>query len=170
MNFALDYQRSFVCQLHCCFLDVAHAQQLPKSVTPSAPIRRARCSTALASGLAKVVSEAHADASASSALRRHQHLRAAVRQRRTRFRRGQRRRHGNGLPGPNFKVGGRNPFPHVASSRLIMRGSPLRSSLIVRKDSPIKTLAMSKVSASPANIRRSSRSGTTCSARSRTPA
>jgi TRAP transporter TAXI family solute receptor len=42
--------------------------------------------------------------------------------------------------GPKLKVGGRNPFPHVGSSRLIMRGSPLRSSLIVRKDSPIKSL------------------------------
>src|SRR6266478_2053324 len=27
--------------------------------------------------------------------------------------------------GPKRKVGGRNPFPHVPSSRLIMRGSPL---------------------------------------------
>lgn len=43
--------------------------------------------------------------------------------------------------GPNYKVGGKNPFPHVAGSRLIMRGSPLRSSFFVRKDSPIKTLA-----------------------------
>ena len=43
--------------------------------------------------------------------------------------------------GQKLKVGGRNPFPHVGSSRLIMRGSPLRSSLIVRKDSPIKTIA-----------------------------
>jgi TRAP transporter TAXI family solute receptor len=43
--------------------------------------------------------------------------------------------------GQKLKVGGRNPFPHVASSRLIMRGSPLRSSLIVRKDSPIKSIA-----------------------------
>ena len=42
--------------------------------------------------------------------------------------------------GTNYKVGGKNPFPHVAGSRLIMRGSPLRSSLIVRKDSPIKTI------------------------------
>ena len=31
--------------------------------------------------------------------------------------------------GPNrFKIGGRNPFPHTPNSRLIMRGSPLRSS------------------------------------------
>lgn len=43
--------------------------------------------------------------------------------------------------GQKLKVGGRNPYPHVAHSRLIMRGSPLRSSLIVRKDSPIKTVA-----------------------------
>jgi uncharacterized protein len=43
--------------------------------------------------------------------------------------------------GQKLKVGGRNPYPHVAQSRLIMRGSPLRSSLIVRKDSPIKTIA-----------------------------
>jgi hypothetical protein len=40
-----------------------------------------------------------------------------------------------------LKIGGRNPFPHVPNTRLIMRGSPLRSSLIVRKDSPIKTIA-----------------------------
>jgi TRAP transporter TAXI family solute receptor len=42
--------------------------------------------------------------------------------------------------GQKLQVGGRNPFPHVPNSRLIMRGSPLRSSLIVRKDSPIKTV------------------------------
>src|SRR4030095_9901889 len=39
-----------------------------------------------------------------------------------------------------LQIGGRNPFPHVPNSRLIMRGSPLRSSLIVKKDSPIKTV------------------------------
>ena len=43
--------------------------------------------------------------------------------------------------GQKLQVGGRNPFPHVPQARLIMRGSPLRSSLIVRKDSPIKTIA-----------------------------
>jgi len=42
--------------------------------------------------------------------------------------------------GQKLKIGGRNPYPHVANSRLIMRGSPLRSSLIVRKDSPIKNI------------------------------
>ncbi|MCE3243419.1 MAG: transporter solute receptor, family, partial [Deltaproteobacteria bacterium] len=35
-----------------------------------------------------------------------------------------------------LQIGGRNPFPHTPNSRLIMRGSPLRSSLIVKKDSP----------------------------------
>jgi TRAP transporter TAXI family solute receptor len=39
-----------------------------------------------------------------------------------------------------FKVGGRNPLPHVPNTRLIMRGSPLRVSLVVRKDSTIKTV------------------------------
>lgn len=43
--------------------------------------------------------------------------------------------------GQKFKIGGRNPFPHVPQARLIMRGSPLRSSLMVKKDSPIKTIA-----------------------------
>src|ERR1043166_3293002 len=42
--------------------------------------------------------------------------------------------------GQKLQVGGRNPFPHVANSRLVMRGSPLRSSLLVKKDSPIKTI------------------------------
>src|SRR3989442_1941782 len=42
--------------------------------------------------------------------------------------------------GPNYKVGGRNPFPHAPNLRLVMRGSPLVVGLLVRKDSPIKTI------------------------------
>jgi TRAP transporter TAXI family solute receptor len=42
--------------------------------------------------------------------------------------------------GPNFKVGGRNPFPHAPGARLVMRGSPLLVALLVRKDSPIKSV------------------------------
>ena len=42
--------------------------------------------------------------------------------------------------GPNFKIGGRNPFPHSPNVRLVMRGSPLRVGLLVRKDSPIKNI------------------------------
>jgi len=39
-----------------------------------------------------------------------------------------------------LKVGGRNPFPHTPNVRLVMRGSPLLVGLLVRKDSPIKTI------------------------------
>lgn len=43
--------------------------------------------------------------------------------------------------GPNrLKIGGRNPFPHTPNARLVMRGSPLLVGLLVRKDSPIKTI------------------------------
>lgn len=42
--------------------------------------------------------------------------------------------------GPDFKVGGRNPFPHAPNVRLVMRGSPLLVGLLVRKDSPIKSI------------------------------
>ena len=36
-----------------------------------------------------------------------------------------------------LKVGGRNPFPHTPSARLVMRGSLIMGILVVRKDSPI---------------------------------
>ncbi len=39
-----------------------------------------------------------------------------------------------------LKVGGRNPFPHVPNTRLLMRGSPLTASLVSKKDSTIKTV------------------------------
>jgi TRAP transporter TAXI family solute receptor len=39
-----------------------------------------------------------------------------------------------------LKVGGKNPLPHVPNTRLIMRGSPLSVSMVVKKDSPIKTV------------------------------
>jgi TRAP transporter TAXI family solute receptor len=39
-----------------------------------------------------------------------------------------------------FKIGGRNPFPHVPNARLLMRGSPLTASLVTRKDTGIKTV------------------------------
>jgi TRAP transporter TAXI family solute receptor len=42
--------------------------------------------------------------------------------------------------GPNFKIGGRNPFPHAPALRLVMRGSPLMVAPVVRKDSPIRTM------------------------------
>jgi len=42
--------------------------------------------------------------------------------------------------GPDFKIGGRNPFPHAPNLRLVMRGSPLVVGLLVRKDSPIRSV------------------------------
>jgi uncharacterized protein len=46
-----------------------------------------------------------------------------------------------GYQGPaKLKISGKNQLPHVPNTRLIMRGSPLTVSLVVRKDSPIKTL------------------------------
>jgi uncharacterized protein len=43
--------------------------------------------------------------------------------------------------GPDkLKIGGKNPYPYTPSSRLIMRGTLLQGSLVVRKDSPIKTI------------------------------
>ena len=48
---------------------------------------------------------------------------------------------GLGYYGPaRLKVGGRNPLPHIPNTRLIMRGSPLSVSMVVKKDSPIKTV------------------------------
>jgi TRAP transporter TAXI family solute receptor len=39
-----------------------------------------------------------------------------------------------------LKIGGKNPLPHVPNTRLIMRGSPLSVSMVVKRDSPIKTV------------------------------
>jgi TRAP transporter TAXI family solute receptor len=44
------------------------------------------------------------------------------------------------LRGPQFKIGGRNPFPHTPNARLVMNGSPFLVGLLVRKDSPIKNV------------------------------
>jgi len=42
--------------------------------------------------------------------------------------------------GPTFTVGGRNPFPHAPSMRLLMLGPRLTAAPLVRKDSPIRTM------------------------------
>ena len=39
-----------------------------------------------------------------------------------------------------LKIGGRNPFLHTPNVRVLMRGSVLLTALLVRKDSPIKTI------------------------------
>jgi uncharacterized protein len=42
--------------------------------------------------------------------------------------------------GPGFKIGGRNPLPHVPNLRLVMLGPTLTTAPLVRKDSPIRTV------------------------------
>ena len=116
------------------FVPVVHAQQLPRSVAiGSNP--PGSLFYALASGLAKVVSEAspmqaqvqpYAGTSTFVPLFDSGELELGVVNAVDM---------GMVYQGQKLKVGGRNPFPQVASSRLLMRGSPLRSSLIVRKDS-----------------------------------
>lgn len=39
-----------------------------------------------------------------------------------------------------LKIGGRNPFQHTPNVRLLMRGSILMTALLVRKDTPMKTI------------------------------
>jgi TRAP transporter TAXI family solute receptor len=121
------------------FASLAYAQQLPRSIgIGSNPAGSLFYS--LASGLAKVISEAtpmqtqvqpYAGTSTFVPLFDSGELELGVVNAVDM---------GMVYQGQNLKVGGRNPFPHVPTSRLIMRGSPLRSSLIVRKDSPIKTI------------------------------
>ena len=48
---------------------------------------------------------------------------------------------GMAYQGPRLKIGGKNPLPHSPNTRLIMRGSPLLTSLVSRKDGPVKTVA-----------------------------
>jgi TRAP transporter TAXI family solute receptor len=121
------------------FVPVVHAQQLPRSIgIGSNPAGSLFYS--LASGLAKVISEAtpmqaqvqpYAGTSTFVPLFDSGELELGVVNAVDM---------GMVYQGQKLQVGGRNPFPHVPSSRLLMRGSPLRSSLIVRKDSPIKTI------------------------------
>ena len=48
---------------------------------------------------------------------------------------------GMAYAGPQkVKVGGKNDFPHSRNIRLVMRGAPLMVGLLVKKDSPLKTL------------------------------
>jgi TRAP transporter TAXI family solute receptor len=43
--------------------------------------------------------------------------------------------------GPDrLKIGGRNPYAHTPNARLVMRGAPLLVGLLVRKDSPLKSV------------------------------
>jgi uncharacterized protein len=39
-----------------------------------------------------------------------------------------------------LKIGGKNPFPHIPNVRLVMRGAPFMVGLLMRKDAPFKTI------------------------------
>lgn len=41
---------------------------------------------------------------------------------------------------PAPELGGKNPYPHTPNIRLVMRGAPIITTLLVKKDSPINTL------------------------------
>jgi uncharacterized protein len=121
-------------------LGAAEAQQLPKSVTvgtnPAGTVF-----FALAGGLAKVISDAapfqavvqpYTGTSTFLPLLDNGELDLGVVNAVDM---------GQAYQGPaRLKIGGRNPFPHVPNTRLLMRGSPLSASLVVRKDSLIKTV------------------------------
>ena len=118
----------------------ADAQQLPRSVTVGSN-PPGQVFYALASGLAKVVSEAtpiqmvvqpYTGTTAFLPLVNTGELDFGV---------------NNAVDlalsyqGPaRLKIGGRNPSPYTPNIRLVMRGSPLLVSPIIRKDSPIKTI------------------------------
>ena len=48
---------------------------------------------------------------------------------------------GLAFQGARLKIGSKNPLPHSPNTRLIMRGSPLLTSLVAKKDGPVKTVA-----------------------------
>lgn len=121
-------------------LDPVHAQQPPRAVTiggnpPGSALY------AVASGLAKIVSEAapfqmtvqpHSGSSTFLPLLNTGEMDFGV---------------VNGVEtnlaylGPaRFQAGGRNPFPHTPNARLVMRGAPLLVGLLVKKDSTLKSV------------------------------
>jgi TRAP transporter TAXI family solute receptor len=136
--------RSFIIAIHLplvvLVVDPVYAQQPPRAVTiggnpPGSALY------AVASGLAKIVSEAapfqmavqpHSGSSTFLPLLNTGEMDFGV---------------VNGVEtnlsylGPaRFQAGGRNPFPHTPNTRLVMRGAPLLVGLLVKKDSPLKSV------------------------------
>jgi uncharacterized protein len=122
------------------FLGIAQAQQLPKSVSIGAnPAGTVFYS--LGSGLAKVISESTPIQAQVQPYAGSSTFLPLIDSGELDFGMVNAVDMGLAYQGPNrLKIGGRNPYPHVPNSRLIMRGSTLKSSLIVRKDSPIKSI------------------------------
>jgi TRAP transporter TAXI family solute receptor len=121
-------------------LSAAQAQQLPKSVTigsnPPGSVFYA-----LASGLAKVVSEATSLQMAVQPYTGTSTFMPLLNSGELDFGLNNFVDLALAYQGPErLKVGGRNPFPHIPNVRLVMRGSPFLVGLLVRKDSPIKSI------------------------------
>jgi TRAP transporter TAXI family solute receptor len=121
-------------------LSAAPAQQLPKSVTigsnPPGSVFYA-----LASGLAKVVTEATPMQMAVQPYTGTSSFMPLLNSGELDFGINNFVDMALAYQGPErLKIGGRNPFPHIPNVRLVMRGSPFLVGLLVRKDSPIKTI------------------------------
>ncbi len=136
----LSFTNAIPLALVILVVDPVHAQQPPRAVTiggnpPGSALY------AVASGLAKIVSEAapfqmavqpHSGSSTFLPLLNTGEMDFGV---------------VNGVEtnlsylGPaRFQAGGRNPFPHTPNTRLVMRGAPLLVGLLVKKDSPLKSV------------------------------
>jgi TRAP transporter TAXI family solute receptor len=122
------------------WLGVAQAQQLPRSVTigtnPPGSVFYA-----LASGLAKVVSEATPVQMAVQPYTGTSSFMPLLNSGELDFGINNFVDMALAYQGPDrLKIGGRNPFPHIPNVRLVMRGAPFLVGLLVRKDSPIRTI------------------------------
>jgi TRAP transporter TAXI family solute receptor len=140
-NFLVGFSASLAVALllFLVSLNSSHAQQFPRSVTLGSPAAGSLLYS-LGSGIAKVVSEAapfqmtiqpYSGTSTFLPLVDSGEMDFGI---------------NNAVDlalsyrGPSYKIGGRNPFPLTPNVRLVMRGSPLMGSLVVRKDSPLKSI------------------------------
>jgi TRAP transporter TAXI family solute receptor len=120
-------------------LDPAQAQQLPRSVTVAAN-PPGTVFYALASGIAKVVSESASFQMVVQPYTGTSTFLPLLNTGEIDFGINNAVDMGLTYRGPNFKIGGRNPFLHAPNTRLAMRGAPLIISMLVKKDSPFKSV------------------------------
>jgi len=120
-------------------LDPAQAQQLPRSVTVAAN-PPGTVFYALASGIAKVVSESASFQMVVQPYTGTSTFLPLLNTGEIDFGINNAVDMGLTYRGHNFKIGGRNPFLHAPNTRLAMRGAPLIISMLVKKDSPFKSV------------------------------
>ena len=120
-------------------LNSADAQQLPRSVTVAAN-PPGTVFYALASGIAKVVSEGASFQMVVQPYTGTSTFLPLLNTGEIDFGINNAVDMGLTYRGPNFKIGGRNPFLHAPNTRLAMRGAPLIISMLVKKDSPFKSV------------------------------